>query len=436
MRPLILAVALVGALGCRTAPPVTHTGDRPDPTVAPTGSEDSDTDTDTDTEPRVTDGRVLLLVSIDGFRWDYLDRGATPNLDRIAAGVRADGLQPPFPSYTFPSHYTIVTGLHPEHHGIVSNVFYDPVRRDQFKLGAPEDMTDGSWWGGEPLWNTAERQGMPAATLFWPGSEAVIGGRRPTDWTPYDSGMSYDDRVDTVLGWLSREPATRPGFATLYFSSVDSAGHGHGPDDAAVDDAIRGGDKAMGRLLDGIDGAGLTDLVDVVVVSDHGMAPKDPEKIVFLDGAAVLQGVHVVEYSPLLQARIPDPDKARAVRDGLDALDHVACHLKADTPEDWHYRDHRAIGDVVCLAENGWQLTQRAYYEDNRDRFEGGTHGWDPDWQAMHGIFLARGPRFKQGVRVGTLQAVDLYGVMCQAMGLEPAVNDGDPSVASQLLAE
>jgi len=435
-QTLLILTGLLGLGACRTTPPsLRDTGSQE--SSSPDDKDDDPADSgdvvDSDAAPR--DGRALVLISLDGFRWDYLDRVDTPNLDRIAAGVRAESLVPPFPSYTFPSHYTLVTGLHPEHHGIVSNVFYDPERREQFKLGAPEDMTDGRWWGGEPVWNTAERQGMPAATLFWPGSEADIGGMRPSEYTAYDSGMPHTERVDRVLSWLRRDPATRPGLLTLYFSSVDSAGHGHGPDDPAVDQAVRGVDQAVGRLLDGIEASSLSDKVDLVVVSDHGMAPKDPEKIVFLDQADVdLQGVHIVEYSPLLQARITDAERAESVRAAIDALDHVQCHLQDQTPPDWHYRDHRAIGDVVCLAENGWQLTQRDYYQSNPDRFTGGTHGWDPDWKAMHGIFLADGPRIRDGQRLGTVSAVDVYGVLCAIAGLEPAPNDGDPGLIDQVV--
>lgn len=397
-----------------------------------TASTDPPTPDDT---PEAADGRALVLISLDGFRWDYLDKTDTPNLDRIAEGVRAESLQPPFPSYTFPSHYTLVTGLHPEHHGIVSNVFYDPERREQFKLGAPEDMVDPRWWGGEPLWNTAERQGMKAATLFWPGSEAPIGGMRPSEWTAYDSKMPHRQRVERVLSWLERPPAERPGFVTLYFSAVDSAGHGHGPDAEETLSAVRGVDAAIGQLLDGLEARALQDQVDLVVVSDHGMAAKDPQKVVFLDEAPVELGqTHIVEYSPLLQARIPGEQRAREVRDALDGLEHLSCHLQGETPEDWHYRQHKAIGDVVCLADDGWQISQRAYFEANRDRFSGGTHGWDPSWKAMHGIFLASGPRFRQGVRVDTLRAVDVYGVLCAAMGLEPAPNDGDASVAERIV--
>lgn len=386
------------------------------------------------TEAPTPDGHAVLLISVDGLRWDHLDAVETPNFDRVAAGVKAESLQPPFPSYTFPSHYTLVTGLHPEHHGIISNVFWDPQRKDQFKLGAPEDMADGTWWGGEPVWNTAERQGMKAATMFWPGSEAVIGGVRPTTWMPYQHDLPHTKRVDTVLEWLEQDPADRPGVVTLYFSAVDSAGHHDGPLSDAADQALVDIDAALGRLLDGLESRGLRDDVDIVIVSDHGMAPKDPEKVVFLDEATVNVGaLKVVEWSPLFQVHV-DPERATEIAADIGSMDHVDCYTRDTTPEDWHYRDHRAIGDVVCLAENGWQLTGRAYYQDNPDRFRGGTHGWNPSWKAMHGVFLADGPRVKDGVKLGTVQAVDVYNTVCALAGLEPAENDGSKKLASQVV--
>jgi len=154
-----------------------------------------------------------------------------------------------------------------------------------------------------------------------------------------------------------------------------------------------------------------------------------------LDDAADRSVVQGVEDSPLFQGRVTEPAKAESIRAGIDARDHVECYLASQTPPEWHYRAHRAIGDVVCLAEGGWQLTRAQYFNDNRERFVGGTHGWDPSWKPMHGVFMANGPRFKQGQSLGTVQAVDVYGMMCAALGIEPAPNDGDPALATQVLA-
>lgn len=415
------ALSLLLLLGCRLALPEIDA-----PEIEPPEPE---------APAREPDGRALILISLDGFRWDYPDLYDTPNLDTLAAGVRAQALIPPFPSYTFPSHYTIVTGLHPESHGIVSNVFYDPEFRQTFKLGEPASMTDAKWWGGEPIWNTAERQGLRTATLFWPGSEAPIGGMRPSEWTPYDHSLPHRERVNRVLEWLQRPPAERPSLITLYFSSVDSMGHKHGPLSEQVRAAVADVDGALGMLLDGIAQAELTDLVDLVVVSDHGMAARDTERVVVLDDHAVdLGSFNVVEWSPLLAVN-PHRGRHDEVLAQLQAIPRLSCHPRAETPRDWHYRKHRAIADIVCLAENGWQISRRDYLESNPDRLSGGTHGWDPAWPEMQGIFYARGPRFGQGVTIEQARAVDLYGLMCDALGITAAPHEGDPALARDALA-
>jgi predicted AlkP superfamily pyrophosphatase or phosphodiesterase len=414
------AWALLLVLACRTAPSEPTFLPEPSPPIEP----------DPGLPP---DGRALLLISVDGLRPADLERTDLPGFSWLASGVSAEGLQPPFPSYTFPSHYSIVTGLHAEDHGIVSNVFYDPVRQEQFKLGDPDDMTDAAWWGGEPIWNTVEAQGGRSFLLFWPGSEAPIGGVTPSVYTRYDAGLSHNERVDRVLGWLSRPAAERPTFATLYVSAVDSAGHAYGPGSPEVVTAVSDVDRMLTRLLDGLQRAGLTDKVDIVLVSDHGMAAKDPERVVFTDGV-LDPDAQVVEWSPLLVVN-PRSSTADDLAARLDALEHLSCATRENTPPDWHYRKHRAIGAVVCLADNGWLVSGREYYTQNLDRFRGGTHGWDPEWEEMRGVFLARGPRVREGVRLGVLHAVDVYPVLTNIMGLKPAPHAGDPSVADQVVA-
>lgn len=377
---------------------------------------------------------AVILVSIDGLRQDYLDRWPTPSLDRIAAGVQSPGLQPPFPSSTFPSHYTMATGLEPGEHGIISNVFWDPVRQDQFRLGDSEDMTDGSWWGGTPLWNHAETAGITSATLFWPGSEADIGGRRATTWLPYDSGLPNSDRVDTVLGWLTRE-TERPGFVTLYFGTVDKAGHRYGPDSAEVGEALAEVDRQLGRLLDGLESRGLAATTDLVVVSDHGMAPLDRDKVVDLSAAGVdLSPYRVADSSPVLQIHEVG-DQSGQLAAQLDAVDHLSCHTRDQTPASWHYR-HRAVGDVVCLADRGWSIAPRGITARMVRRVLEGSHGWDPSWPAMHGIFLATGPRVADGVELPVVRANEVHAAVCGLLGIAPAPGAAPAPWLGDFLAE
>jgi predicted AlkP superfamily pyrophosphatase or phosphodiesterase len=201
---------------------------------------------------------ILVLISFDGWRWDYIDRADVPNLKALAKrGIRSQGLVPSFPSKTFPNHYTLVTGLYPDHHGIISNNIWDPIIGERFTMSA-ETAKDPRWWGGEPLWVTAIRQGQRASSMFWPGSEAAITGVRPTDWKPFDDNFPNKDRVAQVLKWLSLPEAERPSFITLYFSDVDDAGHTYGPDAWETLDAAEKLDAELGTLLAGIEARGLT----------------------------------------------------------------------------------------------------------------------------------------------------------------------------------
>ena len=225
----------------------------------------------------------VVLVSFDGFHPSYLTRFDTPHFDRLAArGMRADGLVSVFPSLTFPGHYSIATGLHPEAHGMVGNRFFDPARGAEFSYRRRDDAQDGSWWGGEPIWVTAETQGMVSAAFFFPGTEADIGQIRPSHWRPYDGRVPNRERIEQVLAWLSLPPTERPHIVTLYFSLVDSAGHRLGPRHPDMRRSVERADGLLGQLVEGIDALPHADRVALVVVSDHGMAAPDPDRTTVL----------------------------------------------------------------------------------------------------------------------------------------------------------
>lgn len=380
-------------------------------------------------------GRALVLVSIDGFRWDYLDRDVdAPTLRWVAEGVRAERLVPVFPSKTFPNHYSLVTGLHPEAHGIVGNTMREPNRLvdgepARFSLSNREAVTDGRWWAGEPIWVTAEKQGVMAAPVFWPGSEAEIGGVRPTHWLPYDGDLAYDARADQALAWLD----DGAGFLTLYFEAVDNAGHRHGPDAPEVDAAIEEVDAALARFVDGLRLRGRLDAVDLVVVSDHGMTPVSRDRIVRLDEAVDLETVDV-DWGEVVGLWPADTVDVDALIARVSALPHLTAMRKADVPERLHYSDNDRIPPVVVMVEPGWTATSASYLERNPERPSGGSHGFDNASPDMHGLFLARGPHFQSGAEVGTLRTVDVYGILTRALGLDPAPNAGDPAAADRVL--
>lgn len=370
---------------------------------------------------------TVILISLDGFRWDFLGRAETPNLDRLVEqGVRAERLVPVFPSLTFPNHYSMVTGLYPENHGIVSNTMYDPVMDARFRIRDRDAVTDARWWGGEPLWVTAQKQGQVAASFFWPGSEAAIQGMRPNFWKRFDSSIPHRARVEQIMEWLDLPEKERPTFITLYFSDVDHEAHVSGPDTAPeVDAAIARVDSAIGFLLAGLDERGISDQVNIIVVSDHGMAAMSPDRVILVDDYINLQDANVIDWTPNIALR-PDEDHVDEIYRALKgASPHLKVYRKEEIPERFHYRNNPRITPILGVADEGWSISSRGYYDSRPDRFEGGGHGWDNQVLSMGGLFIASGPAFRKGLVVSPFQNIHIYELICHVLGLEPAPNDG-----------
>lgn len=367
----------------------------------------------------------LILVSIDGFRADYLDRGITPALAALAAdGVRAKALKPAFPTLTFPNHYTIVTGLTPDHHGITNNRMVDPVSGRKFVYNDAKTTVDPSWWGGEPIWVSVEKHGLHAATMFWPGSNVAIEGVRPSEWLPFNGKMTPDQRVDRMLQWMDLPAAQKPAFATLYFEQVDHAGHNAGPDSTAVDAALREVDAAIARLVDGLRQRGELERTDLVIVSDHGMAQTSPTQRIHLDDVVPLADVDVVNYG-ILAGIAPHPDKTDEVeRALLTAHPHMQCWRKSEVPKRLHYGSNPRIPPLLCLAVDGWIITSHAF-ENGGGHFSRGEHGYDNDDPAMRALFIAHGADFRKGVVVPEFDNVDVYPLLMHLLQIAPQPNDG-----------
>ena len=389
-----------------------------------------------DSEPPRTAPSVVptLLVSFDGFRAEYLERGLTPTFERFGRrGVRARWMTPAYPSLTFPNHYTIVTGLDPDRHGIVHNTMRDAAIPGTFAMRAVEQHADPRWWGGEPIWSTARRHGLRTATMFWVGSEAPIAGHHPDDWLHYDVDFAYEDRVARVLEWLARPPATRPAFATLYLETLDKAGHAHGPDSPEVAAALSRADALLASLLAGLDRLALE--ANVVIVSDHGMAAISPERVIFLDDLVpeevaepVTRG-EVVTFAP----RAGREHEAEAAL--LTPHEHMDCWRKGELPARFRYGTHPRIPAIVCQAEVGWVAGTREELARRLPNFPRGAHGFDNAAKEMRAIFLADGPAFRDGVVLESIEARDVYNVLAGALGIPPAPNDGVPAVARSVLA-
>jgi predicted AlkP superfamily pyrophosphatase or phosphodiesterase len=367
----------------------------------------------------------VILVSLDGFRYDYPRIYHSPNLDSLGArGASApEGMIPAYPSITFPNHYTIVTGLYPEHHGLVANVFYDPARRQVYSYKDEQAVTDGTWYGGTPLWVLAEQQGMRSACFFWPGSEADILGTRPTYYMKYDARYPNRKRVEQVLEWLQLPAERRPHFITLYFSDVDSAGHARGPDSPEVASAVREVDDEIGRLVEGVGKLNLR--VDVVVVADHGMAKVEGDWInlgEYFDAGLLEKGVETFIYARSAEAA----GKIYAALDGKSEKFKV--YRNGEVPEGLHFDGNAREGDPVVVATGPYLIRVNAppgAAGGGSDAMHpagapAGMHGYDPaNMKEMRAIFFAAGPDIRQGEKVGAFENVNLYPFIARILGLD-----------------
>lgn len=374
---------------------------------------------------------LTVLISIDGFQSDYLKRGFSPNLQRLARqGVLAKALIPVFPSLTFPNHVSLMTGRYPDHHGIVNNTMNDPSVEQRFSLGVRDAVENPFWWSEVvPLWVTAMQQNKIVATLFWPGSDVSIGGVRPNKWLPYDHDMTPEARVKTLLSWLDQPSAKRADFATLYFSDVDSAGHQMGPDSKEVDDAINKVDEAIGQFVQGLDRLGLLAHTTFVVTSDHGMARVNIKSGI-IHGAPLVRDFPQAKWEwagPTSGIRLNGASK-EAVLLSLAAEKNMQCWSKENVPAQFHFGKHRRIPDIVCLADVGFVLSPKLPYIGPV-----GLHGYDPQHPSMHGLLIVSGYRIAPRL-LGDVKSLDIYPLLAELIDVQPAMHDGSRSLVDHIL--
>jgi alkaline phosphatase D len=361
----------------------------------------------------------VVLVSLDGFRYDYAEKyHATHLLEIGKAGAAAEAMIPSFPTVTFPNHISIVTGQYPGHHGLVSNSFYDPLRKAEYNMR--DSAAEGAWYQYKPLWVVAEEQKVKAASMFWPTADAEIGGVRPSYWRKFDGSFPNEKRVAQVLDWLKLPEADRPHFITVYFSDTDSAGHRFGPDAHETAVAVEEVDKMVGKLWVGIQQIPLP--INLIVVSDHGM--QTVNGYVNLSDFADMSQVRVVSEGPMLLLYSPNPattEKMYAKLKGRSPKFDV--YRRQETPAWWHYSESDRIGDLVvyarggCLAVTGIQ---------NRPPPKG-AHGFDErEFKTMDAIFYAAGPNVRPGVELKPFENVNVFPFITKILGLEnPAGLDG-----------
>jgi predicted AlkP superfamily pyrophosphatase or phosphodiesterase len=372
------------------------------------------------------DPTPLLIVSFDGFRYNYFNKTETPNFDSVMAnGVKARWLIPVFPSQTFPNHYAIVTGLYPDHSGIISNTMYDPKFDKRYSIGDSETVVNAKWYNGEPIWNTAEKQDLKAGIFFWPGSEAPIENMRPTYWKPYDGSVPNKTRIDSVVKWLSYPDKRAVNLAALYFSLVDGAGHRYGPSSSEVTTAVQKADSLVGYLKKKLQEKDLWNHLNLIIISDHGMVDLSDQKMIMLSSIINMDNLKRIIWGPVTMIWPKKGDLDKMYHQLKQNEQHYHIYKKQDLPKRYHLKDSRRVAPLVMVADLGYTILTKKRKPIFLKRLPAGTHGYDNHDKKMQAIFLAHGPAFKKDTVVPPFQNIHIYDLMAHLLHIKPAPNDG-----------
>ena len=377
--------------------------------------------------PQKTDSPYVVMISIDGFRHDYIEMYHPPFLSSIQdKGIRAKSLESIFPSKTFPNHYSLVTGLTADNHGLVANRFYDPERKDAYQLGNNKYTQDGSWYFGEPLWLSIKRQGLLTASYFWVGSDANIQGEHPSYYYDYDHGCDNELRTQQIVDWLKMPKEFRPHYLTLYFSVVDSAGHRFGPRSEQVKEQVLKVDKLISDMVAKIEDLKMP--VNYIIVSDHGMKTIDPKKTVYL---GKYEGVRYEESGPIVLGYFEEGTSAKRKKEIYKEIakhKNIKIYPRDKRPKRWHYSKLARQGDFLVLGTPGTYIFPKEAPAVKAPK-TGGTHGYDPAASPeMDGIFLSYGPNVKKSGIIPKTKNINIYPYVMNLLKLKLNTKiDGDP---------
>ena len=372
---------------------------------------------------------TVILVAIDGFRYDYFERHQPATINSLAKnGMRAQWMKPAFPTKTFPNFYTVATGLYPVNHGLVENNVWD--FGTTFTMNKREEVENPRWWLGEPIWVTAEKNNIRSAAMFYPGTETEIGGKRPTFWNKYEHEKPREERVDQVLKWLDLPREERPRFITLYFHDIDSAGHDYGPDAIETRDAVQKIDAMIKRLIDGLKERKIFGKANLILFSDHGMAETDWRKVNLVDNYIDLADAERIIWTYEFLQIFPKAGKEDLLAQQLKKMPYAKCWKKTDIPERFNYRHGARVAPIVCSADEGRIFSSNSRYAEmlkkgGIDRPRGG-HGYDNDLVSMRAMFVGHGNAFKRFYVAEPFPNIDVYELMCKILKITPAKNDGN----------
>ena len=365
----------------------------------------------------------VLLVSFDGFRSSYLDWYHTPNMDKfIKNGVRSKGLIPAFVSKTFPNHYSIATGLYVENHGIIGNHFYDSKLNDTYSLKDRSKVEDPQFYGGEPIWVTAEKRGIKTASYFWVGTEAPINNIYPSRWKNYDHNFPFESRIDSVISWFSLPKSKRPRLCLLYFHEPDATGHKTGPKSTETGKTVTQMDSLFGVLVKKLNTLPIASNLNIIVVSDHGMADISSERTVNLNEHTNMEGIIQEGSGPYTMLYGVNESILERVVQDLNNANHIKAYLKKDIPDRFHFKNHYRIKDALVLADEGWYIENQAISSSSVAGTyipKGGTHGYDNMLKSMHALFIASGPDLQSGTVIPPFENVNIYPLICHILNTD-----------------
>ena len=376
----------------------------------------------------------VLLISMDGFRYDYLDKANTPNFDKLVnTGVSAKALIPVFTSKTFPNHYSIATGMYAENHGLIANTFFANDLNKQYSIRDRNAVENGAFYGGEPIWVTAESQNVISASYFWVGSEAVIKGQQPTYWKKYNQKVSFESRIDSVISWYSKPVQSRPRLILLYFHEPDWTGHEYGPNSNETISQIENMDNVFGNLISKISKLSIYNNLNIIIVSDHGMTDVKPDRTIDLSLVTDLSNMRVNGSGPTVFISSESKKQLKQTYKQLKNIDNADVYWKQNIPKRFHYRNHVRIPDLLVLANEGWSLMPLGHGSSTPK----GSHGYDNQLDNMKAIFMAKGPSFKKGYRRDEFENIHIYPLITHILGIKSYPNiDGDLEQVKDLLSK
>ena len=362
--------------------------------------------------------QYVLLISFDGFRADYIDWYDTPNFDQIKLnGVKAKSLKPVFPTKTFPNHYSIATGMYIENHGLIGNNFFDEKLKQFYTLKDRNKVEDERFYGGEPVWATAEKQGIKTASYFWAGSEAKAGGAQPSIWKKYNERLPFEARIDSVINWFKMPDSIRPRLVMLYFHEQDKTGHRYGTQSDKTKSIVEKMDLLLGNIIKQIKHLDIYNKLNLIILSDHGMAETSNKKIIPINKYINTKKIKIEGSGPYALLYSDDKNELNKAYNNLKKIDKINIYKKKDIPKYWHFSNHYRIKDLLIVAKEGWTILESDHGLSSY--FSKGNHGYDNNLESMAAIFFAHGPSFKKNYDAPIINSIDIYPLIAHILNIK-----------------